>query len=76
MVHTRLKQVAWGRVQRDMRSMTANMQKFGQSITTSVTLPLAGMAALSVQAIKSAADLERLSKSFVSLTGGSRQNHW
>ena len=41
-----------GRVQRNMRSMTGNMQKLGRSITQSVTLPLAGMAALSVQAFR------------------------
>jgi predicted nucleic acid-binding Zn-ribbon protein len=41
-----------GRVQRNMRSMTGNMQKLGRSITQSVTLPLAGMAALSVQTFR------------------------
>jgi hypothetical protein len=41
-----------GRVQRNMRSMTGNMEKLGRSITQSVTLPLAGMAALSVQAFR------------------------
>jgi len=41
-----------GRVQRNMRSMAGNVQKLGQSITTSLTLPLAGMAALSVQAFR------------------------
>ena len=40
------------RVQRNMRSMTSNMQKLGQSISKSVTVPLAGMAALSVQAFR------------------------
>jgi hypothetical protein len=35
-----------------MRSMAGNVQKLGQSITTSLTLPLAGMAALSVQAFR------------------------
>ena len=41
-----------GRVQRNMRSMTGNMERLGRSITASVTVPLAGMAALSVQAFR------------------------
>jgi hypothetical protein len=41
-----------GRVERNMKSMMGNMEKLGRSITTSVTLPLAGMAALSVQAFR------------------------
>ncbi len=44
-----------GKVQRQMRGMTGNMQKLGRSITQSVTLPLAGMAALSVRAFQNQA---------------------
>jgi hypothetical protein len=41
-----------GRVQRNMRSMVGNMQNMGRTISQSVTLPLAGMAALSIQAFR------------------------
>lgn len=41
-----------GRVQRNMRSMTGNLQNMGRTISQSVTLPLAGMAALSIQAFR------------------------
>jgi len=56
-----------GRVQRNMRSMTSNFTKLGTSMTKSITLPLLGIAAM---AVKSAADLETLETSFISLTGG------
>ena len=56
-----------GRVQREMRSMTGNLTKLGQNLTRTITVPLAGLGAL---AVKSAADLEKLEASFVSLTGG------
>jgi len=59
-----------GRVQRNMRSMTGNFERLGQSMTRSLTLPLAAFGAA---AIKSAADLEKLETSFVSLTGGTAQ---
>jgi len=59
-----------GRVQRNMRSMTSNFTRLGESMTRSITLPLVGLGAA---AIKSAADLETLETSFVSLTGGARQ---
>jgi tape measure domain-containing protein len=59
-----------GRVQRNMRSMTGNFERLGQSMTRSLTLPLAAFGAA---AIKSAADLEKLETSFVSLTGGTEQ---
>lgn len=59
-----------GRVQRNMRSMTGNFQRLGESMTRSLTLPLVGIGAA---AVKSAADLETLETSFVSLTGGARQ---
>ena len=56
-----------GRVQREMRSMTGNLTQLGQNLTRTITVPLAGLGAL---AVKSAADLEKLEASFVSLTGG------
>jgi len=56
-----------GRVQREMRSMTGNLTQLGQNLTRAITVPLAGLGAL---AVKSAADLEKLEASFVSLTGG------
>jgi len=59
-----------GRVQRNMRSMSGNFQRLGESMTRSLTLPIAAFGAA---AVKSAADLETLETSFVSLTGGARQ---
>lgn len=56
-----------GRVQRNMRSMTSNFTRLGETMTRSLTLPLAAFGAA---ALKSAADLEQLETSFVSLTGG------
>ena len=58
------------RVQRNMRSMTSNFTRLGQNMTRSVTLPIAAFGAA---AVKSAADLEQLETSFVSLTGGAEQ---
>ena len=59
-----------GRVQRNMRSMTSNITRLGQDMTRSVTLPIIGVGAA---ALKSAADLQTLETSFVSLTGGTEQ---
>ena len=59
-----------GRVQRNMRSMTGNFERLGQSMTRSLTLPIAAFGAA---AVKSAADMEQLETSFVSLTGGAEQ---
>lgn len=59
-----------GKVQRNMRSMTSNITRLGQDMTRSITIPLLGVGAA---AIKSAADLEALETSFVSLTGGTEQ---
>jgi tape measure domain-containing protein len=59
-----------GRVERNMRSMTSNFIRLGESMTRSVTLPIVGIGAA---AVKSAADLETLETSFVSLTGGADQ---
>ena len=56
-----------GRVQRNLRGMTSNIKQLGQDMTRSLALPLAAVGAA---ALKSAADLETLETSFVSLTGG------
>jgi len=55
-----------GRMQRQMRSMTSNFEAMGRSMTRSLTLPIIGIGAA---AVKSAADLESLEVSFISLTG-------
>lgn len=55
-----------GQMQREMRRMTGNIEAMGRSMTRSLTLPIA---ALGAAAIKSAADLESLEVSFISLTG-------
>lgn len=55
-----------GHMQRQMRAMTGNIEAMGRSMTRSLTLPIA---ALGAAAIKSAADLESLEVSFISLTG-------
>ena len=59
-----------GRVQRNLRGMTSNIKQLGQDMTRSLSLPLA---ALGAAALKSAADLETLETSFVSLTGGGEE---
>ena len=59
-----------GRVQRNMRSMTSNLTRMGQSMSSSITLPVL---AIGGAALKSAADLETLETSFISLTGGAEQ---
>ena len=59
-----------GKVQREFRSMTGNITQLGQNLTRSLTVPLAAMGAA---AVKSAADLETLETSFISLTGGAEQ---
>ena len=59
-----------GRVQRNLRGMTSNIKQLGQDMTRSLSLPLAAVGAA---AVKSAADLETLETSFVSLTGGVEQ---
>ena len=50
--------------------MTSNFQRLGESMSRSITLPVLAVGAA---AIKSAADLETLETSFVSLTGGAEQ---
>ena len=59
-----------GKVQREVRGMTSNITNLGKSMTRSLTLPLAAVGAA---AVKSAADLETLETSFISLTGGVEQ---
>lgn len=59
-----------GRVQRNLRNMTNNITALGTSMTRSITVPLVGVGAA---ALKSAADLETLETSFISLTGGAEQ---
>jgi len=59
-----------GTVQRNMRSMTSNFTALGQQMTRAITLPILGVGAM---AIKSAADLEKMEVSFISLTGGAKQ---
>ena len=59
-----------GKVQRKMRSMTSNFTALGQQMTRSITVPILGIGAM---AIKSAADLEKMEVSFISLTGGAKQ---
>jgi tape measure domain-containing protein len=59
-----------GTVQRRLRGMTGNIERLGQDMTRSLSLPLAAVGAA---AVKSAADLETLETSFVSLTGGAEQ---
>ena len=56
-----------GKVQRNMRSMTSNFTALGTQMTKAITLPILGVGAM---AIKSAADLEKMEVSFISLTGG------
>ena len=59
-----------GKVQRNMRSMTSNFTALGTQMTKAITLPILGIGAM---AIKSAADLEQMEVSFISLTGGAKQ---
>ena len=59
-----------GKVQRNMRSMTSNFTALGTQMTKAITLPILGIGAM---AVKSAADLEKMEVSFISLTGGAKQ---
>jgi tape measure domain-containing protein len=59
-----------GKVRREMKRFGSNFKSLGRDLTRSVTLPLA---AIGAAAIKSAADLETLEVSFISLTGGAEQ---
>jgi tape measure domain-containing protein len=59
-----------GSVRRDMRQMGSNFKAIGSNMTRSLSLPLVAIGAM---AIKSAADLQALETSFISLTGGTQQ---
>ena len=61
---------ALGASMRKMQNFGANTKKLGKSMTRSLTMPIA---ALGAAAIKSAADLETMEVSFISLTGGAKQ---
>ena len=61
---------ALGASMRKMQTFGKNTKALGKSMTRSLTMPIAG---LGVAAIKSAADLETMEVSFVSLTGGAKQ---
>ena len=50
--------------------MTSNFTALGTQMTKAITLPILGIGAM---AIKSAADLEQMEVSFISLTGGAKQ---
>lgn len=59
-----------GKARREMKRFGSNFKSLGRDLSRSVTLPLV---AIGTAAIKSAADLETLETSFISLTGGAEQ---
>ena len=59
-----------GKAQKKFRAFGKNTKALGRDLTKSLTLPIVGLAGA---AVKSAADLETLRTSFVSLTGGAKQ---
>ena len=61
---------ALGGVQKRLRRTAGEFQRLGDSMSRSVSLPIIGVGAA---AIKSAADLETLETSFISLAGGAEQ---
>jgi len=61
---------ALGKSMRKMQTFGKNTKRLGQSMTRSLTMPIAG---LGLAAVKSAADLEAMQTSFISLTGGAKQ---
>ena len=61
---------ALGGVQKRLRRTAGEFQRLGDSMSRSVSLPIIGVGAA---AIKSAADLETLETSFISLAGGANQ---
>lgn len=61
---------ALGASMRKMQTFGKNTKQLGQSMTRSLTMPIA---ALGAAAIKSAADLEAMETSFISLTGGAKE---
>ena len=61
---------ALGASMRKMQNFGKNTKALGKSMTRSLTMPIA---ALGAAAVKSAADLETMEVSFISLTGGAKQ---
>ena len=61
---------ALGASMRKMQNFGKSTKQLGKSMTRSLTMPIA---ALGAAAIKSAADLETMEVSFISLTGGAKQ---
>lgn len=61
---------ALGKSMSKLNRFGKNTKRIGRDLTRSLTMPLAG---LGVAAVKSAADLEALETSFISLTGGAEQ---
>ena len=61
---------ALGKSMSKLNRFGKNTKRIGRNLTRSLTMPLAG---LGVAAVKSAADLEALETSFISLTGGAEQ---
>ena len=61
---------ALGKSMRKMQTFGKNTKRLGQSMTRSLTMPIAG---LGLAAVKSAADLEAMETSFISLTGGAKE---
>lgn len=61
---------ALGKSMRKMKTFGKNTKALGASMTKSLTMPIA---ALGAAAIKSAADLEAMETSFISLTGGAKE---
>jgi len=61
---------ALGKSMSKLNRFGRNTKRIGRNLTRSLTMPLAG---LGVAPVKSAADLEALETSFISLTGGAEQ---
>jgi tape measure domain-containing protein len=59
-----------GKARREFKKLGSNFKSLGRDLSRNVSLPLAAVGAA---ALKSAADLERLETSFISLTGGAEQ---
>ncbi len=61
---------ALGRSMSKMRNFGRSTKQLGRNMTRSLTMPIA---ALGAAAVKSAADLETMETSFISLTGGAKE---
>lgn len=59
-----------GDAQRRIQATTGNIQNLGKQMTMGITLPIVGIGAA---ALKSAAELQTMETSFISLTGGAEQ---